>query len=67
MPNSNQSKVPQTGAAQLLTSPVSVINVGLEGFADELRGVGVAVVHVQWQPPAGGDAKLAALLAKLGT
>ena len=58
---------PVTGAAALLTSPVSVINVGLEGFADELRAVGVPVVHVQWQPPAGGDAKLAALLGKLGT
>jgi FdrA protein len=56
-----------TGAGKLLAGPVSVINVGLEGFAAELRGVGVPVVQVQWQPPAGGDAKLAALLAKLGT
>lgn len=56
-----------SGAAKLLSSPISVINVGLEGFANELRTVGVPVVHVQWQPPAGGDAKLAALLAKLGT
>lgn len=55
------------GAAKLLSSPVSVLNVGLEGFASELRGAGVPVVHVQWQPPAGGDAKLASLLAKLGT
>ena len=53
-------------AASLLTTPVSVINVGLQGFADELAGQGVPVVHVQWQPPAGGDPVLAALLAKLG-
>jgi hypothetical protein len=53
-------------AALLLTTPVSVINVGLQSFADELAGQGVPVVHVQWQPPAGGDPVLAALLAKLG-
>jgi hypothetical protein len=50
----------------LLTSPVRVINVGLEGFATELKAQGVPVTHVQWSPPAGGDAHLAALLAKLG-
>ena len=54
------------GTEKLLTSPISVINVGLEGFAIELHGLGVPVVHVRWSPPAGGDAKLAALLAKLG-
>jgi FdrA protein len=55
-----------TGAAKLLSTQVSVINVGLEGFASELKGLGVPVVHVHWSPPAGGDAKLAALLGKLG-
>ena len=59
---------PATGkaAVTLLTTPVRVINIGLEGFATELKSQGVPVVHVQWSPPAGGDAKLAALLAKLG-
>ena len=42
-----------------------VINVGLESFADDVRSEGVAVVHVDWRPPAGGDARLAALLASL--
>jgi hypothetical protein len=51
----------------LLDQPLNVINVGLEGFAKELEAQGVAVTHVQWAPPAGGDAKMAALLAKLGT
>ncbi|MGI9437753.1 MAG: hypothetical protein ACR2Q4_23475 [Geminicoccaceae bacterium] len=50
----------------LLKQPVKVINVGLEGFAKELAGQDVPVVHVQWSPPAGGDAKLADLLSKLG-
>ncbi len=51
----------------LLEKPLKVINVGLEGFARELERQGVAVVHVDWQPPAGGDPKLTDLLSKLGT
>jgi FdrA protein len=46
---------------------LNVINIGLEGFAKELEGLGVPVIHVAWKPPAGGDAKLADLLSKLGT
>jgi hypothetical protein len=45
--------------------PPPVINVGLEGFADSLARQSVPVVHVDWQPPAGGDPRLAALLARL--
>ena len=52
---------------QLLEEPLQVINIGLEGFAMELKEQGVEVVHVDWVPPAGGDAKLAELLSKLGT
>ena len=47
------------------TSPV-VINVGLDKFADDIEAAGGKVVRVNWRPPAGGDARLAALLAKLG-
>lgn len=49
----------------LLSEPPRVINVGLASFADELAALDVEVVHVEWSPPAGGDPKLAALLAKL--
>jgi len=49
----------------LLKAPLHVINVGLEGFAQDLEDQGASVVHVDWSPPAGGDPKLAALLAKL--
>ena len=49
----------------LLNAPLHVINVGLEGFAQELEDQDVSVVHVDWSPPAGGDPKLAALLSKL--
>ena len=51
----------------LLGKPLKVINVGLEVFAQDLERQGIAVVHVDWQPPAGGDPKLADLLSKLGT
>ena len=53
-------------AADLLSSELTVINVGLESFAADLEVRGVAVLHLDWSPPAGGDAKLADLLSRLG-
>jgi len=53
--------------ADLLQSDVTVLNVGLEGFASDLRALGVDVVNVDWVPPAGGNVKLANLLSKLGS
>jgi hypothetical protein len=50
----------------LLARTVKVVNVGLEGFAKDLRDCDVEVVHVDWSPSAGGDPRMAALLAKLG-
>jgi len=50
---------------ELLAQPLRVINLGLEVFALELHAAGVPVVHVDWRPPAGGDARLAGLLAQL--
>ena len=50
----------------LLTSPLKVVNIGLEGFANELREQDVDVIHVDWKPPAGGNPQLAKLLSKLG-
>ena len=52
---------------RLLRGKVSVVNVGLEGFVKDLRDCDIEVVQVDWVPPAGGDPKMAALLAKLGT
>lgn len=59
---------PKNAAAyiDLLSTEIKVINLGLEGFAEELRACGVDVVNVEWSPPAGGDARMAALLVKLG-
>ena len=49
----------------LLAAPPRVVNVGLELFATDLKAVGAGVVHVQWSPPAGGNARLAGILDKL--
>jgi FdrA protein len=59
-------KRPNLAAVLLAKKPV-VINVGLETFATELTAQGVTVTQVDWSPPAGGDVRLANLLAKLGT
>jgi len=53
--------------SDLLSQPIKILNVGLEGFAQELADRDVPVVHVQWNPPAGGNPKLAELLSKLGS
>ena len=50
---------------QLLHAPLKVVNVGLAGFADDLRRRGVSVAQVDWMPPAKGDARLAAVVARL--
>jgi hypothetical protein len=54
-----------TTVRDLLASQLRVINLGIERFALELEQLGVPVIHVQWSPPAGGDARKAALLAAL--
>lgn len=59
------AKSNSSGAADLLRSGPRVVNVGLAGFAQELSADGHPVVHVEWSPPAGGDPRLAALLARL--
>jgi hypothetical protein len=42
-----------------------VINLGLEWFATQLMACGVPTVHVDWRPPAGGNARLASILEHL--
>ena len=48
-----------------LLKPIVAVNVGLRMFAESLRAQGVAVVQVDWVPPAGGDPQLAELLDRL--
>lgn len=52
---------------QVLHQPLAAINVGLASFADSLTAQGAEVVHVDWRPPAGGDAKLMSILARMKT
>ena len=52
---------------KLLDEPLSVINAGLERFAQDLDQQGVKVVHVDWAPPAGGDSEFVKLLSRLET
>jgi FdrA protein len=49
----------------LLSRGPRVINLGLESFATQLRACGAPVLHVDWQPPASGNAHLANLLERL--
>jgi len=48
-----------------LKHPLAAINVGLESFYESLTSQGAQAVHVDWRPPAGGNEKMAALLAKM--
>jgi len=48
-----------------LKQPLAAINVGLESFYESLTSQGAQSVHVEWRPPAGGNEKMAALLAKM--
>ena len=41
------------------------INIGVYDFAESLINQRVEVVHVNWNPPAGGDTELIELLDKL--
>lgn len=51
--------------AEFFDKQVKVINVGIPSFAQDLKSQGVAFVQVDWQPPAGGNKKIQALLAKI--
>jgi FdrA protein len=48
-----------------LKQPLAAINVGLESFYESLVSQGAQAIQVDWRPPAGGNEKLAALLAKM--
>ncbi len=49
----------------LLHQPLIIINLGLESFAENMKGQGAEVVQVDWKPPAGGDNEMMDLLDTL--
>ncbi|MDX1662539.1 MAG: hypothetical protein R3272_02025, partial [Candidatus Promineifilaceae bacterium] len=57
---------PETEQAELqFGESLSAINVGVESFYDSLRAQGAEAVQVEWRPPAGGNEKLMAILARM--
>jgi hypothetical protein len=50
---------------ELVTKPLKIINIGIDSFLASLKAQGVEVIHVDWRPPAGGDANLMSILDKL--
>jgi len=51
--------------SELLSRPVSVINVGLASFADAIVQRGGEALQLEWTPPAAGDPSTGAALARL--
>lgn len=49
----------------LFEQSLSVLNVGLESFAETLEQTGHAVTHLDWRPPGGGRREVAEALAVL--
>jgi FdrA protein len=56
---------PPVALDRFTQTPFAAINVGLESFYASLVGQGATAVHVEWRPPAGGNERLAAILAKM--
>lgn len=50
---------------ELFKQDLKVINIGLTIFKDDLRSLNVPVIHVDFRPPAGGNAKLLSILKKM--
>ena len=67
-----EKTAPETGAESVrsvdlavLHQPLAAINVGLESFAESLMAQDAPVIQVDWQPPAGGNEKLMAILERM--
>jgi FdrA protein len=57
--------LPHPPDLEAFKAPLAAINVGLESFYESVIGQGAQAVQVEWRPPAGGNAKMMALLAKM--
>ncbi len=49
----------------VLHKPLAAINVGLESFTESLMAQSAPVIQVDWQPPAGGNERLMAILERM--
>lgn len=51
-------------AKNLLSNDIKVVNIGLESFAENIKSTKTDCIHLDWRPPAKGDAKLVDALFK---
>ena len=49
----------------LLDEPLVILNIGLLSFAESLLEQEVDTIHIDWEPPAGGDEEMIDLLDDL--
>jgi len=56
---------PPVSLDRLNRRPLAAINVGLETFYESLKRQGAQAIHVDWRPVAGGNERLAAILARM--
>jgi FdrA protein len=49
----------------ILQEPLAALNVGLESFTASLMAQNTPVLQVDWRPPAGGNERLAGILARM--
>ncbi len=61
----SKTQYPKPVDLSVLHQPLAAINVGLESFTESLMAQGAPVIQVDWQPPAGGDEKLMAILERM--
>ncbi|MGA9350956.1 MAG: acyl-CoA synthetase FdrA [Anaerolineae bacterium] len=60
-----ETKNPKPVDLAVLHQPLAAINVGLESFTESLMAQGAPVIQVDWQPPAGGNERLMAILERM--
>ncbi|HMN27742.1 MAG TPA: acyl-CoA synthetase FdrA [Caldilineaceae bacterium] len=63
-----RGNLPHSGAPvdlAALHAPLTAVNVGLESFAASLQAQGATALHIDWRPPAGGNDRLAGILARM--
>jgi hypothetical protein len=69
LPKGSPCKPVQIAEARIVTTlfkdSLSVINVGLAGFGEDIAAAGGACVALEWQPPAQGDRDAAWALASI--
>ena len=55
----------ESKGTDLLHNPLIIVNIGLINFAESLLEQNAEVIHIDWEPPAGGDEEMINLLDEL--